>query len=82
MKASEEIACDLFIKQCISRGISDQRDIIEEAEGSDQVTVENLIESGNSVFEDVISEEDLCDNCTNRMMWDDSKEEYYCPLCL
>lgn len=82
MKASEEIACDLFIKHCISKGIADQRDIVKEAEGSDQVTVENLIESGNSVFEDVISEEDLCDSCTNRMMWDDGKEEYYCPICL
>lgn len=82
MKASKEIACDLFIKTCIARGISDQRDIIEEAEGSDRITVENLIESGNSVFEHVISDEDLCEECQNRMMWDDGEEEYYCPICL
>lgn len=86
MKASEEIAADMFIRQCIRRGIDTQREIVEEARkhnsGSITATdIRNFIHNGNSVpYEDRGGGKE-CLSCNNAKLFDESREEYYCPVC-
>lgn len=83
MKASEEIAADLFIRNCIDRGITAKSAIIKEAskgDGTGSSQVAELMEKRKSVaYEEIRWEE--CNVCETDMMYDDSVDEYYCPRC-
>lgn len=83
MKASEEIAADMFIRDCIRRGITNHRHIVEEArqaKGTGSQKVEELLQKGKSKsYDDIKAEE--CPTCESPLMYDDSQSEFYCPIC-
>lgn len=84
MKASEEIAIDFFIKQCIKRGIDNQHDIVEEARESetrDANVVKKFLLDGKSLPYEEHIEWESCIECGGKLMFDDSNREYFCPLC-
>jgi hypothetical protein len=86
MKASEEISADLFIKNCVKTGIEQHRKIVDHAkeEKSSEFAsnVDELIREGESnVYSRVINQR-RCSEHNVDMMYDQSKEEHYCPICL
>lgn len=84
MKASKEISIDFFIKDCIKRGIDNQHDIVEEArqkESRDAKVVKDFLLSGKSNPYEEHIEWESCSECDADLMFDESAEQYFCPLC-
>lgn len=83
MKTSKVIAADHFIRGCLERGITNHRDIIEEAregKGAGSSTVEKLLKNGESIpYGDI--ETECCFSCGLDLMFDETNNEYYCPIC-
>ena len=86
MKASEKISADLFIKNCISTGVEQHRKIVnaakEQKSSEFASNVDKLIREGDSnVYSDVINHQ-RCSKHNVDMMYDENKQEHYCPICL
>ena len=86
MKASEEISADLFIKNCVKTGVEKHRKIVNHAKEQKSSefasNVDKLIREGDSnIYSDVINHQ-ICSEHNVDMMYDQSKEEHYCPICL
>ena len=84
MRGSKEISIDLFIIDCIKRGIDNQHDIVEEARENEtrdaNVVKEFLLDEKSLPYEEHI-EWESCIECGKKLMFDDTNEFYYCPLC-
>jgi len=86
MKASEEISADLFIKDCIAKGINYRREIVSyaQSQGSDDFAsrVDELIREGQSKAYEAEIEVESCDEHGTDMMYDENNKEHYCPICV
>ena len=84
MKASEEIAIDSFIKYCMNKGVDNQFEIVQMAKQQkslDGDVVKDFLLDGKSIpYEEYIDWE-ICIDCGENMMFDESQREYYCPFC-
>lgn len=83
---------EVFIVECFESGITKKSDILEEFVESDggidnieesEVgrTVKRKIENRESEAYNAYWEIHECDECDIDMLYDESKEEYYCPIC-
>lgn len=84
MKASEEIAADMFIKDCMREGIDSHYEIVEQArkiDGVDVSKIKELLDSGESRPFENSTPDNTCKGCGSQMMFDESEGEFYCPRC-
>lgn len=86
MKASKEIAADYFIRNCKRNGVTHKRGIIQEARDNPDLNsrevdvVREALESGASNISGV-DEIKECSECGRENLFDESEQEYYCPVC-
>lgn len=84
MKASEEIAADMFIKDCMRNGIDSRHEIVRKAkqiDGVDSQKIGELLDSGKSQPYESSMPNNKCSECSSQMMFDEVKDEFYCPAC-
>lgn len=84
MKASEEIGIDFFIQKCVESGIDTRFGIIEQARKESERDAERvknfLLEGKSNPYEDYV-EWESCIDCGNNLLFDEKKQEQYCPIC-
>ena len=84
MKASEEIALDIFISDCIRKGVDNQYEIVQMAKQQRDLNediVKDFILNGKSISYEEYIDWETCIDCGENMMFDESQREYYCPFC-